>query len=538
MSDRTKSHWGWGWRDKFGDRQQRRALGAMASALLEVEPSEVRDPVAPSQIELPASRLEIPDGMVPWLTDDRQKRIHHTYGSSFPELWKGFHGDFDAAPDLVAQPRNEQQLRALMEWAGAESVALVPRGGATSVVRGVTPGEEVQHYSGWVSVGLDHFDQIGHIDRPDRLARLGAGCTGPRIEDALRPEGLTLRHFPQSFEFSTLGGWLATRAGGHFATNYTRIDDLVESVRMVTPTGVVDTPQLPSTGAGIDPNALVVGSEGTLGVITSAVMKIRARPVYRAKAVVHFERLDEGIEACRRIAQAHLFPSNCRLLDEREAMFNGVVQEPKHVLLLGFESAEVSVERLVSQALGIATDAGGGCPEGPTTSRRESTSDEASRWRQAFLEAPYLQSRLLSVGIVADTFETSIRWSRFPQLHQDLQKTLGDAMDAQGDGALTLRFTHVYPDGPAPYYTFVFTPDDREDTVEAWRRVRHAAADVIARHRGAVTHHHAVGRLHQPWFVRCRPPAFLQALRALKSQLDPQAVLNPGVLVPNPAASR
>ncbi len=454
MPKRSMNHWGWGWADHFGDASQREALGQMAQAMLGLESGPVREPVAIDEIELSPPGLSIPKELRDSLTDAREERIRHTYGRSFPEIWRGFHGDFDEAPDLVATPRHEADLQALMDWASDNDVALVPRGGATSVVGGVTPDDDHRPYAGWVSVDMKRFDDIGPVDPVDRTARIGAGALGPAIEEALTNHDLTLRHYPQSFEFSSLGGWLATRAGGHFATNYTRIDDLVETIRLVTPTGIWSTADIPSTGAGPDPLNLILGSEGTLGFITSATMKVRPRPVFRSKANVHFDDLEDAVLASRRIAQAYLFPSNLRLLDKREAMFNGVVSQPAHVLLLGFESADVPVDSLLEQALEIAVDTGGQCPKGPRHTERRPTSKgddgAAGRWRDAFFEAPYLQSRLLSVGIVADTFETSIGWSRFFDFHADLKNTLYDAMDESGGGQLTLRFTHVYPDAPPP----------------------------------------------------------------------------------------
>ncbi len=530
MTREEKNHWGWGWQDHFGDPDQRRALGEMARAMLSVEPGPVREPVAIDDVELPPSKIAIVDSMKDWISDGDTDRIRHTYGRSFPEIWRGFHGKFDGAPDLVARPRNEQDLCELMDWAATESIAIVPYGGGTSVVGGVT-AESVDRFAGWISVDLGNFDEIGPVDPVNRTVRIGAGAFGPAIEETLGAQGLTLRHFPQSFEFSTLGGWLATRAGGHFATNYTRIDHLVESIRLISPSGPWSTPQMPSTGAGPDPKQLVLGSEGILGFITSAVMRVRPRPVYRSKADVHFDDLSDAIDACRHIAQAHLFPANCRLLDRHEAVLNGVVTSPTNILLLGFESADKPVTTLLEQALEIATDCGGTCPKGPR--HRDSSADDkdaAGRWKSAFFEAPYLQSRLASVGVIADTFETCIGWSEFSDFYTDLKQTLTAKMDAVGGGHLTLRFTHVYPDGPAPYFTFVVAPD-RDEILDVWRDIRFSAADVIARHGATITHHHAVGRLHRPWYEAERSPLFLEALRGIKERVDPEKILNPGVLI-------
>jgi alkyldihydroxyacetonephosphate synthase len=368
-----------------------------------------------------------------------------------------------------------------------------------------------------------------------RAARLGAGLKGPQLEALLHPHGFTLRHYPQSFEFSTLGGWIATRAAGHFATLKTRIDDLVESVRMLTPSGRFEARRLPASGAGPDPNRWVLGSEGTLGVITEAWVRVVPRPRFRARAAIHFDSFLAGAEAARELAQSGLHPANCRLLDPAEAELFGVTAEPVAVLLLGFESAERTQEPWMDSALAICLARGGRCPTGPRFQTLESTTAasplETDRWRDAFLEAPYLQTTLVSLGVLADTFETACTWDRFPAFHASVQERVQDALrKVLGAGRLSCRLTHVYPDGPAPYYTFLGPARDGAE-VEQWSRIKEAASEAIIAGGGTITHHHAVGRLHRPWYGREAPPIFLRALAALKAELDPAGILNPGALL-------
>nr|MBA3531534.1 FAD-binding protein [Ardenticatenales bacterium] len=358
-------------------------------------------------------------------------------------------------------------------------------------------------------------------------------------------------------EFSTLGGWIATRAGGHFATLYTHIDDLVESVRMVTPRGVFETKRLPASGAGPSPERLVLGSEGILGVITEAWMRVRPRPRYRTAASVFFDDFLSGAPAARAIAQASLYPSNCRLLDASEALLNGVPIEGAAVLLLGFESADSPRDAWMLHAISLCEVHGGRCPKGPTTRREEpiSTGDERAgapvqgatspveAWRKAFLTAPYMQSALISLGVLADTFETACTWDRFEALYHGVMGAVAEVLRrVSGGGLLMCRLTHVYPDGPAPYFTFIAPASEAMRTAKSaqaraevsiahWAEVKHAASEAILSYGGTITHHHAVGRVHRPYYDQERPPLFADALRAAKRAMDPTGVLNPGAVI-------
>jgi len=378
------------------------------------------------------------------------------------------------------------------------------------------------------------------LDRTSRAARIQAGILGPALEDQLRPHGLTLRHFPQSFEFSSLGGWIATRSGGHYATLYTHIDDFVESLRVVTPSGVVATRRLPASGAGPAPDRLFIGSEGILGVISEAWMRLQDRPRFRAGASVRFEGPDgflAGAEAVRKLAQSGLFPSNCRLLDAQEAATSGAGDGTHAVLVLGFESADHPLDAWIARALELCRDAGGKMPQPePGTPRAEAprgAGDEgpAGAWRRAFLQAPYVRDVLVACSLIAETFETAIPWSLFPEFHRAVLQATCDAVKRVcGAGTVACRFTHVYPDGAAPYYS-VLAPGRPGSELEQWAEIKAAASEAIVRGGGTITHHHAVGRDHRPGYDRERPEPFAAALRATKRALDPRGLLNPGVLI-------
>ena len=342
------------------------------------------------------------------------------------------------------------------------------------------------------------------------------------------PHGLTLRHFPQSFQFATLGGMIATRAGGHFATVYTHIDDLVQSVRAITPAGVWESRRLPGSGAGISPDRMLIGSEGTLGLITEAWMRVRPRPRFRASAGVRFGTFAAGAAAVRALSQSGLYPANCRLIDPAEARLTGAGDGNHALLVLGFESAAVDVSPRLEEALTCCADHGG---TWETRGGASSDEDAVGTWRDAFLRVPYLRDTLVAMGVISETFETAVTWDRFAELHRTVTERTRAAIDEVcGAGSVTCRFTHVYPDGPAPYYT-VLAPGRRGEELEQWAHIKAAAADAIIDAGGTITHHHAVGRDHRPWYDRQRPEPFATALRGAKAALDPDGALNPGVLI-------
>ncbi|HEX4307136.1 MAG TPA: FAD-binding oxidoreductase, partial [Solirubrobacterales bacterium] len=367
--------------------------------------------------------------------------------------------------------------------------------------------------------------------------------------------GLTMRCFPQSFEYATLGGWIATRAGGHFATKETHVDDLVESVRAVTPRGTWESRRLPGSGAGPSPDRLLLGSEGILGAITDAWVRVRPRPEWKAAATVRFERFADACEAVREIVQAGLDPANCRLLEAAEAEMTGAGDGSSHLLLLAFESAHHPVDAALTVAIAAAAEHGGK-PDAPRlkeppmlTGRKlknglsfRPTNGEdggaANSWRGAFLLAPYLRDTFVSCGVLSETFETAITWDRLEEFHATVMETTrrvvaevsGAPREGRGAPLVTCRFTHAYPDGVAPYFT-VLAPAIRGGEVEQWDEIKAAVSDVLVDGGGTITHHHAVGRDHRPWYDRQRPAPFAAVLRAAKAELDPAAILNPGVLL-------
>jgi len=535
MAERRRKFWGWGFEGEGPSRDQQESMAKTLAGMFAVDALTVAEPPMLAEVELPRPRIGPPDSLAPLCTTDPFERASHTYGKSFRDVVRAFERDFAHPPDVVALPRTEGDVAAVLDWCAGAHAAAVPYGGGSSVVGGVECDGAEQGYAGVVTIDLRELDRVVEIDRTSRAARIQAGVYGPALEEQLRPHDLTLRHFPQSFECSTLGGWLATRSGGHYATLYTHVDDFVESLRVVTPTGLVESRRLPGSGAGPSPDRMFLGSEGILGVITEAWMRLQDRPRFRASATARFRTFADGVTAARALAQSGLFPTNCRLLDATEAMITGTDDGSAHVLLVAFESADHPLDPWLSRALELVGDHGG---DVDADSARVSGEGDGARvgpagaWRNAFIRAPYTRDALVAMGCVNETFETATTWDRFDALYEDVMRSTRSALDAvgAGRGVVTCRFTHVYPDGPAPYFT-VIAPGREGAQLEQWAAVKSAASDALVRHGATITHHHAVGRDHRPWYDRQRPEPFAGALRAAKAALDPAAVLNPGVLI-------
>ncbi len=528
MTARPRSHWGWGHADEALAHEQVRAAAGGLAQHLGFGSAEPEEAVALEAVALPASRLPPPPlALADVCTDDRDERVRHAYGRAYRDVVRAFRGRVDHAPDVVARPRDEADVERVLAWAADAGAAVIPFGGGTSVVGGVE-ARVPERFAGVVTLSLAAMDRVLEVDEVSRAARIQAGALGPALEEQLAPHGLTLRHFPQSFQLSTLGGWIATRAGGHFATGETRVDDLVESVRAVTPAGVWSSRRLPGSGAGPSPDRLLLGSEGTLGVITEAWVRVRPRPRARASRAVRFAGFAAGAEAVRAIVQAGLAPSNCRLIDAREAALTFAGDGSHALLVLGFESAGAPVEERMAMALRLCADAGGAWDE-PAGG---GGGDASGAWREAFLRAPYVRDVLVAMGVLSETFETAITWERFDRFVADVKAATRAAVrEACGaDGIVTCRITHAYPDGAAPYFTVV-APARRGEEVDQWDAIKRAAAGAVLAGGGTITHHHAVGRDHRPWYDAQRPEPFAAALRGAKAAVDPAGLLNPGVLI-------
>jgi alkyldihydroxyacetonephosphate synthase len=533
MATQTRKFWGWGSVESDLSAAEIQALGKRMEQRYGVKNLAYDAPPRIEEITLRAPRVKPPASLAALCTDSPLERAGHTYGKAFQDLVRAYKRDFTNAPDWVALPKNEKDVVALLDWCTSAKVAAIPYGGGSSVVAGVEPAVG-PGYAGTVSIDLRNLGQVIEVDKVSRAANIQAGIYGPALDKALKPHGLTMRHYPQSYEFSTLGGWIATRGGGHYATLYTHIDDFVESLRVVTPKGTGESFRLPGSGAGPSPDRMFIGSEGILGIITSAWMRLQDRPKFRNNASIQFKDFVSAANAVRAISQAGLFPANVRILDANEALNNGVADGSHAVMVLGFESADHPMDAWMARALECVRDNGGDIPKGAgSTTDDEAVTRQgaAGAWRDAFIRMPYFRDALVGFGLISETFETSTTWDRFPEFHRQIMAVTEKAVkEVCGQGLVTCRFTHAYPDGPAPYYS-VTGLGKKGSQLQMMAEIKKAASEALIKLGGTITHHHAVGRYHRPWYDKQRPEPFAIALRAAKKAIDPAGILNPGVLV-------
>lgn len=533
MAGKTRKFWGWGVVEDDLTPEETRGLIERLQSRHNLKGLVHQPPPRIEEIALRAPRVKPPPALAKLCSQDPAERAGHTYGKAFKDVVRAFARDFSPAPDWIAFPRTESDVLGLLDWCTTSNVAAIPYGGGSSVVQGVEPPAG-SRYKGAVSIDLKYLNRIIEVDKTSRAAHLEAGLYGPDLEAGLRVHGLTLRHYPQSFEFSTLGGWIATRGGGHYATLYTHIDEFVESLRILTPKGVVESFRLPGSGAGPSPDRLFIGSEGILGIIVSAWMRLQHRPRFRANASVMFPTFLMAAEAVRKISQANLYPANVRILDPLEAFNNGVADGSRAVMVLGFESHDHALDTWMLRALEICRDHGGSVPAeaGHTTQDGEVTrKGAAGAWRDAFIRMPYFRDAMVGMGMVSETFETATTWDRFPSFHEQVMAATEKIVnEVCGGGSVSCRFTHAYPDGPAPYYS-IQAPGKKGSQLRQMEDIKAAVSETLIKLQGTITHHHAVGRYHRPWYDKQRPELFAQALRAAKKTLDPAGVLNPGILI-------
>lgn len=545
MSDKgTRNPVGWGYTEQaLSDKERKRLMGTIghvfSSHRLEERP-------APSveAIELPRPRLEIPtrfakwktDSFPPvmlkapgtaqsWITTSAEERVLHALGRSFRDLAQLRTGRLPVAPDVVVRPANVEDLEIVLEWANHEGYAVIPFGGGSSVVGGVTP-EGTDNYPACISIDLQGLNRVLEVNPRDRVVHAEAGILGPDLDEALRGQGLTVRHYPQSYYHSSLGGWVATRGAGHFSTLHAKIEDRVQALSVLLPDGRrAQTRALPASSIGPDPNRLWCGSEGALGIITDVRLRVLPVPQHTATAGVLFKTFEAALEAARDIVQAGLWPAQMRLLDPFEHMMSSLLAgRPASgaLMILGFESAVREVEAPLQEAVEIARSHGG--------ERRESGKEGATQaWRDAFFRQPYIRDTLLDYGIIGETFETAVPWSRLPEFYKNVrQATLDAVINTCGAGGVNCRTTHAYPDGISLYFSF-FAHGRHGALVEQWAEIKAAASEAVMANGGTASHHHAMGRDHKPWARQEIPAEFRAAIRGAKRALDPKGIMNPGL---------
>jgi alkyldihydroxyacetonephosphate synthase len=535
----------WGWGEDGHAVPLSPAAEHLLGDELGADPGVRKPPVPFDQVSLPEPGLPQPvrerltaalgaEG----LRDDRETRVAHAVGRSYPDLVRIRSGDASSAPDAVACPASAELVAAVLGLCAEHRVAVVPFGGGTSVVGGVSPVRE--GFAGVISLDLGRLTGRVEVDPASLTARVDAGLLGPELERRLREEGLTLGHFPQSFEYSTLGGWVATRSAGQASTGYGRIDELVEAVRCVTPAGELATKAVPASAAGPSLRELVVGSEGVLGVICEATVRVRPAPGARRYEGWSFASFTEGCDAFRVMEQAGAAADVNRLSDEHETRLTMALSssgstteklgrrylrmrghEGGCLAILGFEGSEEAVEDRRRTAAGLLR-AGGGVALGHRP---------GEAWQRTRFAAPYLRDELLDRGVLVETLETATTWSNLGKLHQAVREALGTALAKRGTPPLVMcHVSHLYPSGASLYFTFLARQED--DPLPQWEAAKTAASEAIVATGGTITHHHAIGRDHRRWLAAEDGELGIEVLRAAKARLDPAGIMNPGKLLP------
>ncbi len=523
-------HWA-----RWGDPAEAAPLPDAARALVEMAFGPAVDhptaPLADVRLPDPALTADLLAGLRGLVGEehvhvDHETRVRHTRGKSTPDLLRMRAGDGGDAPDAVVRPAGHDEVAAVVSWCNEHRVALVPFGGGTSVVGGLAARRD--GLAGVVALDLGRMDRLLAVDAESRTAVLEAGMLGPRAEALLGEHGMTLGHFPQSFEYASVGGFAATRSSGQASAGYGRFDSLVVGLKVATPIGTLDLGSAPASAAGPDLRQLVLGSEGAFGVITEVTVRVRAVPEERVYEAWRFETFAEGTVAMREVVQAGLAPTVLRLSDENETAIN--LAKPAEVggesvggvlMVTGYEGDREVVEaRRAAVAARFAACGGTGLGE-----------EGGLAWLAGRFHGPYLRDSLLDVGVLVETLETATFWSRLDRVYAAVSGALADALGAQGSPPLVLcHVSHVYETGASLYFTVA--AKQVGDGLDQWARAKAAASDAMLDAGATITHHHAVGRDHRPWLAREIGPVGVEMLRALKLRIDPRGVMNPGILVP------
>ena len=537
---RRDSKW-WGW----GDPAVAPELDAEARDMLEewvgeLEPAPLGATI--EDFELPEPEA-LPQRLLDAVGADRvftstEDRVRHATGCGYPDLARLRRGSLEAAPDAVLLPADAGAVARAIEVCAEEEVAIVPFGGGSSVVGGVEPIRGA--HSRLVALDLGELRGV-EVDRRSLTARLGAGLRGPEAEAGLGAEGLTLGHFPQSFQYATIGGFAATRSAGQASSGYGRFDALVSSIRLLAPAGEMHTVETPHSAAGPALRELVIGSEGVLGVIPDVTVRVRPAPTVRRFEAWVAESFEAGAEIVRAMAQGPGLPDVVRVSDEEETRVSLALSGPRGVagrlfdgylglrrrrggclIVIGIDGEEESVAR--RRALAVrALRAGGAAYLGQAAGRS---------WDRGRYDGPYLRDTLMGMGAIVETLETSHTWSRLGDLHRAVADAIRSALAAEGTPGLAFcHLSHAYPDGASLYFTYVARARQGAE-LEQWSAVKRAASEAIVAAGGTITHHHAIGRDHLPYMQAEVGSVGIEALRAVKERLDPAGIMNPGKLVP------
>lgn len=522
----TAKWWGWGTpEERYPERRLARVLDLLTARGM--PPHAPRD--APEPPHLPASRLGSKAlgtlQRIGEVTLDEKERLAHSLGQSYLDLLAARHGGPEEVTDAVAYPGSAEEVRRLIEAAPTLGYAVVPFGGGTSVLGGVRPLRG--GHRSVLTVDLVNLDRVLHVDEIARLARVEAGIRGPALEDHLRAHELLLGMYPQSFHFSSVGGWIATSASGHLSGGYGRMADLVQAVRVATPQGSLETRTVPARAVGPSVKDIVLGSEGILGIIVEATLRVRPLPTTRARTALLVPDFSQALEGCRRLLHHGVRPTLLRVSDEAETEMMAALagmegEDHPSLVLLGLEGGDAE------DRLRRATEAW--TPEGGADLGEAGV----AAWEAEYYAAPYLRDELIDRGYLVDTLETAASWSALHSLYAATRQAIREVFNGWGlDALLLCHLSHAYPDGGSLYFTLLAPQLPGRERAQWWE-VKRAATEAILEHGGTLSHHHGIGVDHRQWMEAEHGKASLTALQGLKRALDPQGIMNPGKVLEEP----
>jgi alkyldihydroxyacetonephosphate synthase len=474
------------------------------------------------------------------VSSEKCDRLTHSLGRSYLDLLNLRWGLIRNPPDAVVYPRDERQVAKLLSFARANRISIVPFAGGSSVVGGVEPTKP-RGMKGAITVDLRRMKNVLDVDAVSLTATVEAGISGPGLEDELNKRGFTLGHFPQSFQFSVLGGWIASRSAGQVSTKYGKIEDMVESLTLVSPNGKLDTKAVPASATGPQLKQVLIGSEGTMGVITKAKLRIHHVPAVSRYEGLMFKSFRNGINAIRETMQSGSVPAMMRLSDPDETTLSLMLSSQSATTKLGLwmlERLGYAPSRQCVMILGVEGDptivkaerqiAVGACKRNGAFAIGKGV---GATWLNERFELPYLRDVLLDHCILVDTLETATTWDKLEALHGAMKKSIEEAIAEMGvTGLAFAHVSHAYPDGASIYYTIV-APQVTGKEVQQWLGIKKAATDCIMQNGGTLSHHHGIGKDHTPWIKQELGENGLALLRAIKRQLDPEGVMNPGKLL-------
>ncbi|MGM0563476.1 MAG: FAD-binding oxidoreductase [Pseudomonadota bacterium] len=526
----------------WGDERQDMALPESAERILESLIGAGQPlPDAPLEevlAKVPESRLAGLD--YPLVDTDPELRLRHARGQSLPDWLAMRSGEFGVFPDAVALPESSEQVRELIDLAARENWLLIPYGGGTSVAGHITP---VKSDRPIVTLALTRMNRLLDLDRESQIATFGAGANGPQVEAQLRAQGYVLGHFPQSWELSTVGGWVASRSSGQQSLRYGRIEQMFAGGRLESPAGTLDIPTIPASSAGPDLREMVLGSEGRMGVLTEVKMRVTPLPECEDFYTLFFPNWSRAVRAVQKLVQSKTGLSMLRLSNPKET-YTGLrlavdekqiqwldrylrlrgIGEHKCMVTFGLTGSRSQVRAQYRQAMKGLREFGA---VGIMASRL------GDKWEHGRFRFPYLRHALWQLGYAVDTFETAVDWVRVPRYIEDVEHRMAQGLAAEGERVhVFTHLSHLYPQGSSAYTTYIFRcGDSYEETLARWRKLKHIASDAVVEYGGTISHQHGVGRDHAPWLPAEKGPLGMGAIRSLVRHFDPDQRMNPGVLL-------